>query len=41
MTDRLTPVYFRVGFHGKMWDETLRGKEFIYKKPTSYSLPVM
>lgn len=34
-------MYFRVGFWGKKWEEGLRGKEFIYKKPTSFSLPVM
>jgi hypothetical protein len=39
--DRLIPVYFRIGFWGKKWEGVLRGKEFIYKMPTSFSLPVM
>lgn len=39
--DRLVPVYFFVGFFGDAWEEDLRGKKFIYKKPTRFNLPVM
>lgn len=39
--DRLVPVYFRVAFWGKKWGDDVRTKQFIYKKPTNFSLPVM
>jgi len=39
--DRLVPVYFRIAFLGKKWDEELRGKQFIYKKDTKYNLSLM
>jgi len=40
-SDRLIPVYFRIAFLGKKWDEELRGKQFIYKKDTKYNLAMM
>jgi len=39
--DRLTPVYFRIGFYGSRWEPRLRRKEFIYKKHAAYTLPLM
>jgi hypothetical protein len=39
--DRLVPKYFRIGFYGQKWDEDLRNKQYIYKKPTNFSLPLM
>uniref|UniRef100_A0A6B2KZ43 DOCKER domain-containing protein n=1 Tax=Arcella intermedia TaxID=1963864 RepID=A0A6B2KZ43_9EUKA len=39
--DRLVPVYFRICFYGKKWEEELRGKMFIYKKDTRFNLSMM
>jgi len=39
--DRMIPVYFRIGFYGQLWEARLNGKEFIYKKGASFTLPLM